>query len=80
MFCMICLALVVVPGGRRTICTTDPVQHTGWFTLKNPNLFPCECLRRFFIQTVNICTRLLCALANTSPDVFCLFFSCFFVI
>ena len=47
---------------------------TGWFTLKPPNLFPGECPRRlfdsdrfFFLFFFLFCTRLLCALAKTSP-------------
>ena len=43
---------------------------TGWFTLKKTTIFPGECPRVFSIQTVKVCTRLLCALAKTSPDVF----------
>ena len=40
-----------------------------WLTLKISSVFPGEFPRVLSIQTVYFCTRLLCALARTSPDV-----------
>ena len=50
------------------------ILYTGWFTLITPNVFPGEYVHAVFsIQTVNLCTHLLCALSAKISHPGCLF-------
>ena len=57
----------------------DPILATGWFKLMAEiySYSPANIHAIYSVQTVKLCTRLLCAVAETSPVVIFLVLFCF---